>query len=91
MTRTEANKRIAKVLGFRIHDPGEGYIPTWIYPNKYYHLQAVSPALNIPDFVGMIDKYIELSKTDRITKDWHSEPRRSDKTFMEGSYDTGTS
>jgi hypothetical protein len=61
MDKIKVNEEIATALGFS----KSNYSLTreqWIYPEKYSFLQVEVPANSIPDFIGIIDKYIENVK-----------------------------
>ena len=70
---TKQNIKIAKILGFEIFDPGkESNSPIqWKYPNKYKKLIYGTPCCNVPDFVKMIDDYIDMIiKNPLVPKDY---------------------
>jgi hypothetical protein len=62
MTKAEQNKAIAKILGFKVFDPGKksGSPVQWIYPYKYADLRYSVPTTTVPDFIHLIDLMIKI-------------------------------
>ena len=65
MSNIEQNKQIAKILGFEEIPPtperGINFTQ-WKYPTKWKDYIYASPVDDIPDFISLMDKALEIDK-----------------------------
>ena len=67
LSRTDINKAIAKLLGYKSHSWGENVVGDkllkWTVPEKYRFTVRSYPCTSVPDFVSMIEFVMFLEKT----------------------------
>ena len=58
MTKSEANKQIAKALGLKVEANDDQSMFCWFYPPDFVDLKTKITEYTIPDFVAIIDRGI---------------------------------
>ncbi len=65
MTKEELNAAIATHFGFQQSNEDKYLIngrPQWRYPNDWYLSQGGTPNIDVPDFLRLMEDYLELLK-----------------------------
>lgn len=86
MTKSEVNKKIAILLGFkpyRIKTNGkENAVFAWAYPREYADQVCSSPEYDIPDFVGVLKEAMDFGSaifmSSNLTRDYGTKLCESD-------------
>lgn len=78
--RRQTNVKIAKLLGFTsypiVNQHDDLIDAGWDYPKEFRRLCVQRPEREVPDFLGMIDKYIEIT-SNTIRADFSLGTRRT--------------